>query len=353
METPDLTLLPVQKDDKALEDVVLKTLEARLLGGQIYTAVNAMLIAVNPCEQIAQLYSDETLRRYLKSADNSLPPHVYRTAARAYRGVHQGNCQSVVISGESGAGKTESFKRVIQLVSGATANAALSSDSHTSSIEAVLLDTVPMLESFGNASTVHNPNSSRFGKFVMLHFDEAAKLAGVHIKTYMLERSRAVCPGAGERSFHVFYELLRGGDPELLSECHLADGRSQAACRYLPAESFSLPVPRDDREEMGCMQLALAAADVPLSEVGELCYAMLCYATLRYATLCYATLRYATLCYAMLCYAMLCYAKLCSVRGGRALQEPGGGGAAGGAAYGPARRGGGGGGGRRDAAPRG
>ena len=102
------------------EAAVLDVLRRRLLADLIYTSVNTMLLAVNPCQLLPDLYSSTTLARYLGS-EPELPPHVFLTAARMHRGVLQGRCQSVVISGESGAGKTQSFKRVIQFVSVATA----------------------------------------------------------------------------------------------------------------------------------------------------------------------------------------------------------------------------------------
>ena len=241
---------------KLSETNVIEALKARLMQDTIYTAVNAMIVAVNPCTTIEGMYSDATQRRYLSSAPD-LPPHVYLTAARVHRGVVQGRSQSVVISGESGAGKTESFKRVIQFISLACSPAqAPRGPAAGRSIDQLLVETVPVLESFGNAATVHNPNSSRFGKFVMMHFAASGVLVGVSVRTYLLEKTRAVLPGPSERSFHIFYELLRGAGKAALAPLLL---EPMPASRYLPAASFSLAVPRDDAKEL-TLTLALALA---------------------------------------------------------------------------------------------
>ena len=116
----DLTSL-----DAPSEDAICAVLKARLLTGQIYTGMSAMLLAVNPCEWLPGLYSDRTLQRYLGS-ESDPPPHVFRTAAALHRGMTQGRSQSVVISGESGAGKTQTFKRLMQFISAATAGSARS-----------------------------------------------------------------------------------------------------------------------------------------------------------------------------------------------------------------------------------
>ena len=211
----ELTML-----DHVSEESVCEVLKARLLAGEAYTSVASMLLAVNPCERWPEVYSEETLARHLGS-EAEMPPHVFRTGASAYRGMLTGRNQSVVISGESGAGKTETFKRVMQFLSAAVAmqggprsgsgGGVGSASSGDRSVEQLLVETVPILESYGNASTIHNPDSSRFGKFVVLHFREHGGLAGVAVRTYLLETTRAVRLGSDERSFHVFYELLAGG----------------------------------------------------------------------------------------------------------------------------------------------
>ena len=141
---------------KLSETSVIEALKARLMQDTIYTAVNAMIVAVNPCTTIEGMYSDATQRRYLSSAPD-LPPHVYLTAARVHRGVVQGRSQSVVISGESGAGKTESFKRVIQFISLACSPAqAPRGPAAGRSIDQLLVETVGLrLSSFPSGFPLH------------------------------------------------------------------------------------------------------------------------------------------------------------------------------------------------------
>jgi len=223
----------------------------------IYTTVNAMLIAINPCKPVDGMYGHERAQNYLGVYIDPAP-HVYRTAARVFHGVQQGRCQSIVISGESGAGKTENFKHVIEFISEASARGR-HAKATKASLEVALLETSELLESFGNAYTTRNPNSSRFGKWVQLHFLEHNELLGVSVKVYLLEKTRAVHVGVGERSFHVFYELLRGGEPDLMRECCL---NPPPTSRYLPPHSFELPSRRDDAAKFGELRTMLAAADI-------------------------------------------------------------------------------------------
>ena len=223
----------------------------------IYTTVNAMLIAINPCKPIDGMYGHDRAQNYLGVYIDPAP-HVYRTAARVFHGVQQGRCQSIVISGESGSGKTENFKHVIEFISEASARGR-HAKAAKASLEVALLETSELLESFGNAYTTRNPNSSRFGKWVQLHFLEHNELLGVSVKVYLLEKTRAVHVGVGERGFHVFYELLRGGEPDLMRECCL---NPPPTSRYLPPHSFELPSRRDDAAKFGELRTMLAAADI-------------------------------------------------------------------------------------------
>ena len=214
--SPAQTVSELTALDSPNESSVCEVLQARLLAGEIYTGVSAMLIAVNPCEWLPNIYSDAAIDRYLGSEANP-PPHVFRTAATLHRGMRHGRSQSVVISGESGAGKTQTFKRMMQFISaactgsptkapktpGGPGGAAGASGSSSTSVEALLIETVPILEAYGNATTPHNPDSSRFGKFVVLHFKEGGALAGIAVRTYLLETTRAIKQGDGAHSSHT------------------------------------------------------------------------------------------------------------------------------------------------------
>ena len=134
---------------------------------------------------------------------------MYGTAAAAFSGLVGGNSQSIVISGESGAGKSETAKKVLQHV----AFAAARGDSHANdNTEAKILASAPILEAWGNAKTSMNHNSSRYGKFLMLQFDLSGKLVGAHVKTYLLEKTRVIQQGPNERGYHVGYMLCADVD---------------------------------------------------------------------------------------------------------------------------------------------
>ena len=229
--------------DSPTEASVCEVLRARLLVGEIYTGVSAMLLAVNPCEWLPHLYSEAAIERYLGS-EAEPPPHIFRTSANVYRGMRGGRSQAVVISGESGAGKTQTFKRMMQFISAACCHRAAPAlapttpggASASTSVEALLIETVPILEAYGNATTPHNPDSSRFGKFVVMHFKEGGALAGIAVRTYLLETTRAVRQGEGERGFHVFHELLAGGRAQSNKERY---GVAIAAAAGTPGSAYA------------------------------------------------------------------------------------------------------------------
>jgi myosin-5 len=228
------------------EPGILYNLRTRFLDDKPYTRTGDILIAVNPYQWLSHTYTTEIRKNYMPDATydpaapgmvkKSLEPHVYEIAAMAYRGltVCQKN-QSILVSGESGAGKTETVKICLDhiatiqgglkrptTVAGAGTNTEQQQhDSHqvVSSIVQRVVDSNPLLEAFGNAKTVRNDNSSRFGKFVQLQFDQSSgssaddnKLVGSHIEVYLLEKSRVVSHAAGERNFHIFYQLLAAPD---------------------------------------------------------------------------------------------------------------------------------------------
>jgi myosin heavy subunit len=164
-------------------------------------------VAVNPYKELP-LYTDERLRSYVSHEHGAQPPHIFAIAEMAYRSVTEEKCnQSVVVSGESGAGKTVSCKWLIHYLVNITNN--------QTRVEQQLVYANHVLESFGNACTLRNDNSSRFGKFTKIKFDEKGKIAGARITDYLLEKSRIVHQEEGERNFHIFYELLCGAPAEL------------------------------------------------------------------------------------------------------------------------------------------
>lgn len=201
---------------------ILDNLEARHAQDKIYTYTASVLLAVNPYKSIEGLYGDAQCSLYKGKHLGALPPHPYAIADTAYRTlVREKLNQALLISGESGAGKTETAKFVMQYLayaSGCTSDLA-------SKIQDRVLQAQPILESFGNAVTVRNSNSSRFGKYNRVFFDEEGTLVDAGITTYLLESSRVVGHGDRERTYHVFYEMLQGLSDEKMKELHLERGK--------------------------------------------------------------------------------------------------------------------------------
>ncbi|RHY77148.1 hypothetical protein DYB34_009470, partial [Aphanomyces astaci] len=190
------------------EPAILNTLRVRYRNDQIYTRAGTILVAVNPFQSL-DLYDDATQRRYIhagrtrRDGDSVLAPHVFQVADRAYHEMlSTRHNQSILVSGESGAGKTETTKLIMTYL------ASVSSSRADNAVRDRILESTPILEAFGNAMTTRNSNSSRFGKFIRLGFDAASgELVGASIATYLLERVRLISHGVGERNYHIFYEL--------------------------------------------------------------------------------------------------------------------------------------------------
>lgn len=194
-------------DMTQLEDLheasLLWNLRIRYDAGQIYTFAGSILIAVNPYKMIPNSYGIQMAKKYAGQPLGTMPPHLFATAAAAHAALP--TPQVVVISGESGAGKTESTKLVMQYLAAVVPGGGSASAVITEQI----LEAGPLLEVFGNARTTRNDNSSRFGKYVEVYFKHGA-IVGAKITQYLLEKSRIVTHAPGERNYHVFYELFGG-----------------------------------------------------------------------------------------------------------------------------------------------
>ncbi|KAG6448965.1 hypothetical protein O3G_MSEX005802 [Manduca sexta] len=189
------------------EAALLWNLKLRYEQGLIYTYAGSILVAVNPYRPVDALYGLQTARRYhAAEALGDLPPHLFAIAAAARASLPQP--QAILISGESGAGKTESTKLAVQFLA-----AVAPAPPGRAPVSEQILEAAPLLEAFGNARTPKNHNSSRFGKLLELYFKDGA-LAGARVAHYLLEKSRIVTQSPGERNYHVFYELLAGLDEE-------------------------------------------------------------------------------------------------------------------------------------------
>ncbi|EDQ87053.1 uncharacterized protein MONBRDRAFT_33469 [Monosiga brevicollis MX1] len=174
----------------------------------IYSYIGNVVIAVNPFKSL-NIYDDKTIEEYRgRSAfDPKLKPHIFSLADNAFNDMkYRGRDQVVIISGESGAGKTESSKKIMQYIA-----AVSGSSDKVNAVKNKLLNTNPVLEAFGNAKTNRNDNSSRFGKYMDIQFSFSGDPSGGVITTYLLEKARVVRQGEGERNFHIFYQLLASG----------------------------------------------------------------------------------------------------------------------------------------------
>lgn len=190
------------------EPGVLYNLAKRYALNEIYTYTGSILIAVNPFTKLPHLYNVHMMDQYKGIQFGELSPHVFAVADASYRAMmSEGRSQSILVSGESGAGKTETTKLIMQYLTHVGGRAAF--DNRT--VEQQVLESNPLLEAFGNARTVRNDNSSRFGKFVEIQFDANGRISGAAIRTYLLERSRVVQISKLERNYHCFYHLCASG----------------------------------------------------------------------------------------------------------------------------------------------
>ncbi|NXA53416.1 MYH10 protein, partial [Nothocercus julius] len=202
------------------EASVLHNLKDRYYSGLIYTYSGLFCVVINPYKNLP-IYSENIIEMYRGKKRHEMPPHIYAISESAYRCMLQGkNLLNVTYcQGESGAGKTENTKKVIQyLAHVASSHKGRKDHNIPGELERQLLQANPILESFGNAKTVKNDNSSRFGKFIRINFDVTGYIVGANIETYLLEKSRAVRQAKDERTFHIFYQLLAGAGEHLKSD---------------------------------------------------------------------------------------------------------------------------------------
>nr|XP_018669541.1 myosin-10 isoform X2 [Ciona intestinalis] len=233
MNPPKFTKVEDMADMTCLNEAsVLHNLKDRYYSGLIYTYSGLFCVVVNPYKNYP-IYTEKVIDMYKGRKRHEVPPHVYAITDSAYRSMLQDReDQSILCTGESGAGKTENTKKVIQYLAHVAASPkgtkAHGAPSHTHSVaygelEQQLLQANPILEAFGNAKTVKNDNSSRFGKFIRINFDTSGYIAGANIETYLLEKARVHQQAGNERTFHIFYQLLTGANDQLKRELMLGD----------------------------------------------------------------------------------------------------------------------------------
>nr|XP_048693271.1 unconventional myosin-Ig isoform X4 [Caretta caretta] len=213
--------------DQVTMEHFMENLKLRFEMGRIYTYIGEVVVSMNPYKQ-TQLYGKDVIEQYQGRELYERPPHLYAVADAAYKAMkRRAKDTCIVISGESGAGKTEASKYIMQYI------AAITNPSQREEVERVknvLLKSNCVLEAFGNAKTNRNDNSSRFGKYMDINFDFKGDPTGGHINNYLLEKSRILHQQPGERNFHSFYQLLLGTSDAQLASLHLC--RDPAAYRF-------------------------------------------------------------------------------------------------------------------------
>ncbi|CAI0651382.1 unnamed protein product [Colletotrichum noveboracense] len=230
------------------EASVVHNLHMRYQADLIYTYSGLFLVTVNPYCPLP-IYTNEYINMYKGRSREDTKPHIYAMADQAFRNlVDEGENQSILVTGESGAGKTENTKKVIQyLAAVAHSESPVKNKSQQSNLSQQILRANPILEAFGNAQTVRNNNSSRFGKFIRIEFNKAGAISGAFIDWYLLEKSRVVRINSHERNYHVFYQLLKGADRKMKSE-FLLDGLDVEDFAYTRAGHDTI-VGVSDRDE--------------------------------------------------------------------------------------------------------
>lgn len=234
-------------------------------------------ISINPFKFFPALYTPALIEQHLNAPPGELPrPHVFAIAAAAFHGLRgERTNQSIIISGESGAGKTEATKKCLQFFASAAGSAA-------EGIQDRLLSANPILEGFGNAKTVRNNNSSRFGKWMEVHFNSRAQIAGCSITPFLLEKSRVVFQASQERNYHCFYLLTSSAPPDLRTRLALSGPESYA----FTSKSGCVAVEGMSDAEL-FEELSEAFDSVGFKKVGqEQVKSVWCLSSLRFVMLC-------------------------------------------------------------------
>ncbi|EJF62548.1 P-loop containing nucleoside triphosphate hydrolase protein [Dichomitus squalens] len=254
------------------EPSVLHTIRNRYAQHSIYTYSGIVLIAVNPFQRVA-LYGPEVIQAYNGRRRGELEPHLFAIAEDAYTAMSRdGTGQTIIVSGESGAGKTESAKYIMRYLASVDppekknkARTKASLD-ESSEVERQILATNPVLEAFGNAKTTRNDNSSRFGKYIQILFDGEQEIVGARIRTYLLERSRVVFQPLTERNYHIFYQLCAGAP--LKERKDLGLDTDVTKFQYLSQGGpTSTPIPGvDDEHEFQETQKALSTIGIGIEK---------------------------------------------------------------------------------------
>ncbi|XP_070591395.1 unconventional myosin-XIX [Erythrolamprus reginae] len=210
---------------------VLKCLQARYAINVFYTKAGCSFVAINPFHPVQSLYSQELMKEYHAIARlQELKPHIFTVAEESYRNVQSQIPlvnQSIIVSGESGAGKTWTSRCLMKFYATVAASSDIPEGSITvERIEQRVLDSNPVMEAFGNACTLRNNNSSRFGKYIQLHLNRSQLLTSASVQTFLLEKTRVAYQAPRERNFHIFYQIAKGATQDERQEWDLLESTS-------------------------------------------------------------------------------------------------------------------------------
>uniref|UniRef100_A0A8D3D674 Myosin IH n=1 Tax=Scophthalmus maximus TaxID=52904 RepID=A0A8D3D674_SCOMX len=241
--------------DETTEAAFLSNLNKRFSKDLIYTYIGTLLVSVNPYKEL-DVYNNKQMDLYMGVNFFELPPHIYALADNAYHTMlAEFNNHFILISGESGAGKTEASKKILQYYAVSCPSTAL-----LNTVRDKMLMSNPVLEAFGNAKTLKNDNSSRFGKYMDIQFDSEGEAVGGHILNYLLEKSRVVHQNHGERNFHIFYQLVQGGEEDLLHQLGLE--RDCQHYNYLTQGECAIVASINDKDEWKTVKNALQVVNI-------------------------------------------------------------------------------------------
>uniref|UniRef100_A0A8C2L8T8 Myosin IHb n=2 Tax=Cyprinus carpio TaxID=7962 RepID=A0A8C2L8T8_CYPCA len=255
----DFVLLDAYTSETAFMDNLRKRFNENL----IYTYIGTLLVSVNPYKELG-IYTKKQMDIYMGVNFFELPPHIFALADNVYRTmISETNNHFILISGESGAGKTEASKKVLQFYAVCCPSTRL-----LDNVRDRLLLSNPVLEAFGNAKTLKNDNSSRFGKYMDIQFDHHGSAVGGHILSYLLEKSRVVHQNHGERNFHIFYQLVEGGEDELLRWLGLE--RNCQKYRYLIQGECAKVSSINDKSDWKTVQKALTIIEFSEKDIEHL-----------------------------------------------------------------------------------
>ncbi|KAG7480865.1 hypothetical protein MATL_G00060830 [Megalops atlanticus] len=247
-------------DAHTSESAFLDNLKKRFSEDLIYTYIGTLLVSVNPYKEL-DIYTKKQMDIYMGVNFYELPPHIYALADNAYHTMlMETNNHFILISGESGAGKTEASKKILQFYA-----VSCPSTSLLDTVRDRMLVSNPVLEAFGNAKTLKNDNSSRFGKYMDIQFDTQGEAVGGHILSYLLEKSRVVHQNHGERNFHIFYQLVEGGEEELLHSLGLE--RNCQHYSYLVQGECANVSSINDKNDWKTMRKALSVIEFSESDI--------------------------------------------------------------------------------------